>query len=78
MNVKSGITITPNYSETNLIKMKHHSEVNWKIKKETGKIPTLTWSVVRTTPAYSNIANDCALCLYEKLEIFMYSTQKNF
>ena len=26
MNVKSGITITPNYSET---KMKHHSEVNF-------------------------------------------------
>ena len=44
-----------------------------KIKKEIGQIPTLTWSVVRTVPAYSNTTKKCALYLHEKLEILMYA-----
>ena len=44
----------------------------WKIKKETRQMPTLTWSVVRTVPPYSNTTKKCALCLHEKLEIPMY------
>ena len=44
----------------------------WKIKKKTGKIPTLTWSVVRTIPAYSNTTKKRVLWLHEKLEIFKY------
>ena len=43
-----------------------------KIKKETGQIPTLTSSIVRPVPAYSNTTKKCALCLHEKLEILMY------
>ena len=45
----------------------------WKIKKETGKIPTLTWAIIRTVPADSNTTKKCALCFHEKLEILMYS-----
>ena len=44
----------------------------WKIKKETGQIPKLTWSVVRTVPAYSKTKKKCVLCLHEKLEILMH------
>ena len=43
-----------------------------KIKKETGQIPTLTSSVVRPVPTYSNTTKKCALCFHEKLEILMY------
>ena len=39
---------------------------------------TLTWSIVRTVPAYSNTLNKCALCLHERLEILMYPDPKNF
>ena len=51
--------------------MKHLSVV-WKIKKETRQIPTLTWSVVRTVPPYSNTTKKFTLCLHEKLEILTY------
>ena len=51
--------------------MQHHLVV--KIKKEIGHIATLTWSVVRTVPIYSNATKNCALCFYQKLEILMYS-----
>ena len=44
-----------------------------KIKKETGQIPTLTWSVIRTVTDYSNTTKKCTLCLHEKLEILVYS-----
>ena len=43
----------------------------WKIK-ETGQIPKLTWSVVRTVPAYSNTTKKYTICLHEKLEILMH------
>ena len=43
----------------------------WKIKKKTGQIATLTWSVVRKVPAYSSTTNKCALCLHDKLESLM-------
>ena len=43
----------------------------WKIIKETGQIPTLTWSIVRTVPTYLSTTKKCALCLHEKLEILM-------
>ena len=33
----------------------------WKLNKETGKIPTLTKSIVRTIPAYLNTTKKCAL-----------------
>ena len=49
-----------------------------KIKKETGQMATLTWSIVRTVPAYSNTLKKCALYLHEKLEILMYPDPKNF
>ena len=39
---------------------------------------TLTWSIVRTVPAYSNTLKKCALYLHEKLEILMYPDPKNF
>ena len=44
----------------------------WKIKKETGQIPTLTMSIVKTVPAYSNTTKKCRLYLHAKLEILMY------
>ena len=44
----------------------------WEIKKETGQLVTLTWSIVRTVPAYSNILKKCAYCLHVKLETPKY------
>ena len=53
MNEKNGIIVTRNHSEASIIRMQHHLVV--KIKKETGHIAALTWSVVITDPAYLNI-----------------------
>ena len=71
MNGKSGITITRNHSEINVIKMKHQSVVKFgKSRMRPDKYQhILTWSVVRTVPAYSNTT--IPLCLHEKLEILM-------
>ena len=66
MNGKGGITIAPNHSETSVIKMKHYCSYVRKIKNETGQTPTLTWSIVRTVPAYSNTTKKSAFCLHEK------------
>ena len=57
---------------TSVIKMKHHCSYVRKIKNETGQIPTLTWSIVRTVQAYSNTTKKSALYLHEKWLILMY------
>ena len=44
----------------------------WKIKKKTGQIPALTWSIIRTVPAHSDTAKKWALCLHEKWKTLMY------
>ena len=65
------------YNHTKLFQNKRYknetslSSYLWKIN-QTGQIPTLIWSLVRTVPAYSNTTKKCALCLHEKLEILMY------
>ena len=46
--------------------------------QEAGQIPTLTWSIVKPVPAYSNTTMKCVLCLNKKLEIPMYAEQKEF
>ena len=35
--------------------------------------PTLTWSILRRVPAYTNVTKRCLLCLHEKLAIVTYS-----
>ena len=45
----------------------------WQIKKKGKKItPILTWEVLQTAKAYSNITRRCSLCLHEKLAIITY------
>ena len=44
----------------------------WKKKKEKTATPALTWEVLRTAKAYSNIAKMCSSCLHEKLAIITY------
>ena len=53
--------------------MKHQSVITFgKSRMRPDKYQyILTWSVVRTVPAYSNTAKKCALCLHQNLEILM-------
>ena len=42
-------------------------------KKKGKKVtPILTWEVLQTAKAYSNITRRCSLCLHEKLAIINY------
>ena len=41
-------------------------------EKKKNVAPALTWEVLRTAKAYSNITKSCSLCLYEKLAIISY------
>ena len=72
MNRKSSIIITQNHSKTGIIKIKHPLVVTFGKLKRRLEIPTLTWLIVRTVPAYSNTMKICALCLHEILEILKY------
>ena len=42
------------------------------MKSRKNVTPALTWEVLRTAKAYSNIIKTCSLCLHEKLAIFTY------
>ena len=42
------------------------------MKKRKNVTLALTWEVLRTAKAYSNITKSCSLCLYEKLAIITY------
>ena len=44
----------------------------WELKKRKNVTPALTWEVLRTAKAYSNITKRCSLCLHEKLAIITY------
>lgn len=44
----------------------------WNIKEKEKVDPILTWSILKSVPAYSNITKRCPLCLQEKLEIISY------
>ena len=44
----------------------------WEMKKRKNVRPALTWKVLRTAKAYSNITKRCSLCLHEKLAITTY------
>ena len=35
-------------------------------------IPKLSWSILKTAPAYNNISKKCPLCMQEKFEIITY------
>lgn len=48
----------------------------WKLKKKHNVMPTITWSIMKTVPAYSNTSGKCPLCLHEKYEILSYQNQK--
>ena len=48
----------------------------WHLESVSGETPNLNWSVLRCVLPYSNISKKCFLCLYEKLEIVTYQTQK--
>ena len=45
----------------------------WEMKKRKNVAPALTWEVLRTARAYSNITKRCSLCLHENLAIITYS-----
>ena len=44
----------------------------WEIKEKEKIDPILTWSILKSVPAYSNITKRCPLCLQEKLAIISY------
>ena len=44
----------------------------WEMKKRKNVTPVLTWAVLRTAKAYSNITKRWSLSLYEKLAIITY------
>ena len=41
-------------------------------KKRKNVRPALTWEILRTAKAYSNITKRCSLCLHEKLATITY------
>ena len=43
------------------------------MKNKQNVTPALTWGILRTAKAYSNIPKRCSLCLHEKLAIITYS-----
>ena len=48
------------------------SSYAWEMKKRKNVTPVLTWAVLRTAKAYSNITKRWSLSLYEKLAIITY------
>ena len=44
----------------------------WDLKEKHKVFATLTWSVVKSVPGYSNISKRCLLCLAEKVLIGIY------
>ena len=44
----------------------------WEMKKIKNVTTALTWEVLQTAKAYSNITKRCFLCLHEKLAIITY------
>ena len=48
------------------------SKYVWEIKMKLKIMPSLTWSIIKSVPAYSNISKKFQLCLQEKFEIFNY------
>ena len=44
----------------------------WDLREKHNVFPTLTWSVVKSVPGYSNISKRCLLCLTEKVLIATY------
>ena len=44
----------------------------WEIKDNHHVTPSLSWSIVKSVPAYSNLTKRCLLCLHEKLAIITY------
>ena len=49
----------------------------WKMKNEQTEMPKIKWSILKTAPAYNNIAKRCVLCLQEKMHIIEYPDQRN-
>ena len=47
----------------------------WELKDK-GKTPSLTWSIVKSIPSYTNISKRCLLCLHEKVAIITYENQR--
>jgi hypothetical protein len=45
----------------------------WDLKSKFNETPTLSWSILKSVPPYSNISKKCHLCLNEKLAIISYS-----
>ena len=46
------------------------------MKKRKNVTPALTWEVLRTAKAYSNISKRCSLCLHEKQAIIVYPSRE--
>ena len=66
------------YNHKKLIKNKNSrndttlSSYLWDLREKYNVFPTLTWSVVKSVPGYSNISKRCLLCLTEKVLIATY------
>ena len=44
----------------------------WETKEKEKIDPILSWSILKSVPAYNNITKRCQLCLQEKLAIISY------
>ena len=63
---KKSIKSKSNRNDTTL------SSYLWDLREKYNVFSTLTWSVVKSVPAYSNILKQCLLCLTEKVLIAIY------
>ena len=48
------------------------SKYVWEVKRKLKILPSPEWSIIKSVSAYSNISNECLLCLQEKFEVFSY------
>ena len=49
----------------------------WETKEKEKIDPILTWSILKSVPAYNNITKRCQLCLQEKLAIISYENPED-
>ena len=65
-------TATKSESRTKVIEMTLPFQALCWILKRNNVFPTLTWSVGKSVPGYSNISKRCLVCLIEKVLIATY------
>ena len=52
------------------------SKYVWDCKDKIKQTPEISWKIIKSAPAYTNISKRCVLCLEEKMAIITYPDQE--